>query len=396
MVSSMDPEHGGPSLGIRNFAGQMKALGDFVEVVCLDDPRADFLTSLPLPVHALGRGRSAWRYHPKLRPWLQRNLPRFDAVILNGLWQYPGYALLQASRRRIAPSYVVFPHGMLDPWFQRSGQRRFKAVRNWLYWKAVEQRVVGNAAALLFTSTEEMRLARGTFRPYRPACEISVGYGVAPPPNWSPDMQDAFLEKCPGLQDKPYLLFIGRVHPKKGLDLLIKAYAALCSDNAAAPKLVIAGPGAETDYGRKLRRLAAHTCPRNSVLWPGMLAGQAKWGALYLCQASILPSHQENFGLAVVESLACSRPVLISDQVNIWREIHEEGAALVRPNSAEGITQLLQDWSNLCDAHKTEMASRAAVCFQRHFSIEAATHRLQEVLTSTLNRRRSPSWGAAI
>jgi glycosyltransferase involved in cell wall biosynthesis len=113
-----------------------------------------------------------------------------------------------------------------------------------------------------------------------------------------------------------------------------------------------------------------------------MLTGDAKWGALYHCEASVLPSHQENFGISVVESLACGRPVLISDQVNIWREIKSAGAALVRKDTRMETTQLLSDWIRLSKDAKSDMAARSKPCFQKFFSVKSAIQNLLNVITS--------------
>jgi glycosyltransferase involved in cell wall biosynthesis len=242
----------------------------------------------------------------------------------------------------------------------------------------VEQHVVCHAAAVLFTCAEEMRLASETFRPYRPKRQINVGYGITKPPEYNSRMADVFAQKCPDLKGRPYFLFLGRIHPKKGVDLLIKAYSALCrlNNNPQLPKLVIAGPGLETDYGQAMQKLAVEICPPQSVFWPGMLAGDAKWGALYNCEVFVLPSHQENFGIAVVETLSCGRPVLISDQVNIWREIKDSGAALVQANSVAGTTRLLFDWMSLPAEAKLNMTAKAKPCFQDYFSNESACRKL--------------------
>lgn len=387
MIGSMNPLSGGPCQGVRNLAAYAAEEGDAaIEVVCLDDPNSDYLSRESLCVHALGKGRKLWGYHPALQPWLETNLPRFDAVILNGLWQYHGYALSEMARRPASPPYFLFPHGMLDPWFQRAPGRRLKALRNWFYWKLIEQYVIRNAEAILFTCAEEMRLARDTFRPYQPKCQVSVGFGASPPPPYQSDMEEAFLRACPATKDMPYLLFLGRIHPKKGVHFLIEAYAAVCRSTVGSPlpKLVIAGPGAEAPYGRMMQKLASQMCPPASVFWPGMLAGNAKWGALYNCEASVLPSNQENFGIAVVETLACGRPVLVSDQINIWREIKEDGAGLVGYNSVAGTTQLLLDWKNLAAEAKSNMAEQAEPCFQRHFSIEIVNYNLLQVINSSI------------
>ena len=379
----MDPQRGGPCQGIRNLATQMSKAGNTIEVVCLDDPHSDYLAKETLRVHALARGRGSWNYHPQLLSWLKGNLPRFDVIILNGLWQYPGYALFRVAGHTGMPPYFIFPHGMLDPWFQNAPERHLKAARNWLYWKLIEQRVIRNASALLFTCTEEMRLAQKTFHPFRPKREINVGYGVARPPDCHGNMRMAFGVSCPELGERPYLLFLSRIHPKKGIDLLLKAYGSLCRSRGGSslPKIVIAGPGMETSYGQNMQKLGDELCPANSIFWPGMLTGDAKWGALYHCEASLLPSHQENFGITVVETLACGRPVLISDQVNIWREIREAGAALVQKDSVAGTTQLLAEWFNLPAEARGHMAARAKTCFQRSFSIESAARSLLAAIT---------------
>jgi glycosyltransferase involved in cell wall biosynthesis len=241
----------------------------------------------------------------------------------------------------------------------------------------------------LFTCEEERRLASLPFRPYAPKQETVVGLGLPQPPEYHASMKAAFLEKCPRLEGKCFILFIGRIHPKKGVDLLIKSCSAISHSysNLTLPNLVIAGPGLETAYGQAMQKLAAEICPPDSVFFPGMLAGAAKWGAIYNCEASILPSHQENFGIAVVETLACGRPVLISDQVNIWREIKDSEAALVENDSVAGTTRLLSGWINLTAEAKSNMAAQAKPCFQKYFSIENAILKSMAALAPATNSR---------
>jgi glycosyltransferase involved in cell wall biosynthesis len=384
VIGSMNPHTGGPCQTIRNFAPWFIEQGNTLEVVCLDNPNSDYLAGETFCIHALGQGRGSWNYHPALLPWLEKNLSRFDVVILNGLWQFQGYALWKAAKNSQSPPYYIFPHGMLDPWFQKMSVRPLKTLRNWIFWKTIQHRVVHQAAGLLFTSEEERRLARLPFRPYSPKQEAVVGLGLPEPPEYHAKMKAAFAEKCPNIGEKKYFLFLGRIHPKKGVDLLIKAYSALSrsTGNSSLPNLVIAGPGLETQFGQNMRKLASEICPSNSIFWPGMLTGDAKWGALYNCEAFVLPSHQENFGIAVVETLSCGRPVLISNQVNIWREIKGNDAALVQKNTVAGTTQLFLDWMNLSTTARSNMAAQAKPCFQGHFSIESTTRRLLAALTS--------------
>jgi glycosyltransferase involved in cell wall biosynthesis len=392
VIGSMDPAHGGPCQGIRNSIPALKKLGVENEVVTLDDPSAPFIIRDPFQIHALGPAKGPWRYGSKLVPWLLDNLSRFDIVIVHGLWLYysqaAGKAVLQyrssSNRSKNVPKLFVMPHGMLDPYFQRAPDRRLKAIRNWFYWKLIEQKLINDADGILFTCEAELLLAREPFSPYHPKRELNVGYGIQEPPAFVPQMKEAFLKQCPQVADKPYILFLSRIHEKKGADLLIKAYSR--SANADSPRLVVAGPGMESSYGQKLVELVKQNKLEDSVLFPGMLTGDAKWGAFYGCDSFALPSHQENFGIAVVEALACGKPVLISNQVNIWREIKAAGAGIVAPNTESGTTELLEKWSKLDTYQKQEMCTMARQCYERLYAIGPAASRLLETFQNEMIR----------
>jgi glycosyltransferase involved in cell wall biosynthesis len=368
----MNPSYGGPPQGIRSSIQAMLALGIESEVVCCDRAFEPWARLDSFPIHAVGPGRLGFSYTRQLVPWLKKNANRFDAVILHGMWQWPGLAVLRAR----VPRFFLMPHGMLDPWFQTDSNRRLKALRNFFYWWLVERSVVNSADGLLFTCEEELRLARQTFGGYRPRCEINVGYGIPEPPAFTQNMQAAFVNKCSDVSGKPYILFLGRIHPKKGADILVEAYKKFLEVKPTnLPDLVIAGPGWDSTFGKRIATLIEGIAKIHSV---GMLEGDAKWGALHLCEAFILPSHQENFGIAVVEALACNKPVLISNQVNIWREISKDNAGLVDEDSILGTLRLLQRFA------KGELPANAGdrfrECFRRHFEIQQASRNLVKAL----------------
>jgi glycosyltransferase involved in cell wall biosynthesis len=393
IIPSMNPASGGPCQGIRNIIPELKKEGVENEVVCLDDPGEAFLGKDGFKIYPLGPTKTPWQYSPKLVPWLQENLGKYDLVILHALWLYHGYALLKVIKRLKAagiqvPKFYVMPHGMLDPYFQQAGERKLKAARNWLYWKLIESKVVHEADGVLFTCESELLLARKPFRPYHPKKEINIGYGVQPPPVLKAGMEPAFKAKCPGLDDQPYFLFLSRIHEKKGIDHLVEAYSTLLdkypgTDGARAPlpKLVIAGPGLDTVYGKQIQGMATTAnALSKSIFFPGMLLGNEKWGAFYGCTAFILPSHQENFGIAVAEALSCGKPVLISYQVNIWREIVENGAGIAADDSSPGAELLMDAWMKLSAHSKTSMQEKALKCFQEEFAISTAADRFCKLL----------------
>ena len=179
LLATLDPRAGGPIEGVRQSGVEMASLGHQVEVVSLDAPDAPFIAAFPLPVHALGPARGNYGYTSRLVPWLREHAPRYDAVIVNGLWQYHSFGAWRALSD-LGVRYYVFAHGMLDPWFKHAYP--LKHLKKWLYWPWGEYRVLRDARAVLFTTEEERMLARQSFRLYR-AHERVVSFGTAAPPS---------------------------------------------------------------------------------------------------------------------------------------------------------------------------------------------------------------------
>ena len=374
VIHSADPRQGGPIEGVIQLSKVHAAQGRIVEVATCDSPRDDWVDHAPFKIHALGPALGRYGFTTRLLGWLRSNAACFDVVIVNGLWQFNGLATWRALRRTQTP-YFVFPHGMLDPWFKR--EYPLKHLKKWLYWPWAEYRILSDARAVLFTCEEERRLARHSFWLYR-CNEKVVGYGTAGFSGDPAAVRERFLAAHPGLRGKRIVLFLGRIHPKKGVDLLIRAFATYVASDPGA-QLVLAGPDA-VEWKTELEALARKVGITNYLAWTGMLNGDLKWGALYAADVFILPSHQENFGIAVAEALACGTPVLISDKVNIWREIDGAGAGFVEPDTQLGTDSLLQRWREASPETRQQMRENARVCFARHFDIRAAAKALVDVL----------------
>lgn len=370
----MNPKQGGPCQGIRNSIPEMKKHGVENEIVCFDSSDSEYPATDDFSIHTIGPAKGPYAYCAQLNTWLEQNISRFDVVIIHGMWLYNGYGTYRVWKKfrkenTIYPKLYVMPHGMLDPYFQKAKGRKLKAIRNWVFWKLVEGKVVNNVDGILFTCEEELLLARKSFSPYHPKEELNVGYGILPPPAFNESMTDAFRGKCSGWNGKPFFLFLSRIHEKKGVDLLVKAYTQLSEDNKDIPQLIIAGPGAESPYGQQMLALAAG-CEK--IKFCGMLSDDSKWGAFYNCEAFVLPSHQENFGIAIVEAMACGKPVLITDKVNIWREIGTGNAGLIDNDTQEGIYRLLNKWSSFAYKEKTLMYENVIQIYRDKFNVKEA------------------------
>jgi glycosyltransferase involved in cell wall biosynthesis len=350
-----------------------------IDVASLDDPAASWVADFPTNVHALGPARLTstflpYYFAPRFAPWLRAHAEDYDAVIIHGLWQYHGLAAWRVLRKSRVP-YYVFAHGMLDPWFKRAYP--LKHLKKWLYWPWADYRVLRDARAVLFTCEEEKLLARQSFWLYQCREEV-VGFGTTPVGGDAEEQRRVFLDAFPTARDKRLILFLGRIHPKKGCDALIEAFAS-CAARDAALHLIMAGPdqvGWQSDLAKRASALGVG----DRVTWTGMLSGDVKWGAYRAAEVFVLPSHQENFGIVVAEALACGLPVLISDKVNIWREVEKARAGIVAKDDVAGTRTLLRTWLDAGQSEREHMKRNAVSCFLEHFDMRASVERLQSVL----------------
>ena len=375
IISSVNPKGGGPMEGVQQIGRQLIAMGHTVEVLSLDDPASPFVQAFPLTVHALGPSAGAYQYNTRLVPWLQAHAKAYDAIVVNGIWQYHSFGSWRALHRMGVP-YYIYTHGMLDPWFRRNYP--LKHLKKWLYWPWAEYRVLRDAKGVLFTCEEERLLARQSFWLYR-AREAVVSYGTKSPPANAAELRARFLAEHPQLQGKRVLLFLSRIQYKKGCDLLIEAFAKVAARDPAL-HLLMAGPD-QTGWASELQALAQARGVADRISWPGMLQGDAKWGAFYAAEAFALSSHQENFGIAVAEAMGCGLPVLISDKVNIWREIKSDGAGIVNTDTVEGTVQTLQQWLDMDTQAQKAMGQRARASFEKRFTVEAMAASLLHIVS---------------
>lgn len=384
VVPSLDPRAGGVAEAVVQLVNHMLTYGCAGEVASLDAPDAVVTDRIQGNVYRLGPGRGSYGLSLNAVRWLRAHAGRYDAIIVHGIWQFHSIAARYGAGRARTPLFV-FPHGMLDPWFQHTYP--LKHLKKRAYWALAERWVFDLAQAVLFTCRTELELAREPFLDRRMRLEVT-GFGIAPPPEDAAGGA-AFFDAYPELRGKRILLFLSRIHEKKGCDLLIEAFSKVAFQHPDA-RLVIAGPGDDASLAAIDREVHARGI-ESQVVRTGMLTGSLKWAALRAAEVFVLPSHQENFGIAVVEALASATPVIITDRVNIWREVAASGAGLVVTDTLEGISAGVARWCEVMEpARIAAMRERALACYHAKFRIEGAARKLVELITALPAAERAP------
>ncbi len=342
VIPAVAARYGGPSQAV---VGMARALPDqgikvLIATTDADGPRrlpvahASALSWQGVPAIFFRRQWSeAFKYSGQLASWLHNHVADFDVVHIHAVFSHACLAAANACRGSGVP-YIVRPLGTLDPWSLQQ-----KPLRKQLLWHAGVKRMLHRAAAIHYTTAAEQRLAE---RPLGLRRGVVIPLGVD---------EELFGQACQSEDTRrrdrlfgsrnPYVLVIGRLHPKKRLDLLIDVFLELTSTPSYRHwRLVVAGDG-EVEHVASLKQLVRQRGGDDRILFSGWLDGSDKRAALRGAAVLALLSAQENFGVVVAEALACGVPVLISTQVNLADEITAANAGWVVPLERQTVLKTL-------------------------------------------------------
>jgi len=388
VISSVAPRFGGPSKAVLEICRELAKRGQQTEIyttnidvdrrlqVPLERPvEVDGVRITYFPVEAF----NLYKLSRPLARALAASIPDFDIVHIHSLYQFPATIAAYYCRRYGVP-YIVRPHGTLDPFLYRRHR-----IRKWVYETLWERRNLAAAAAVHFTAEEEMELA-GSLRLRFRGVVVPLGVGLEEPPLATRRLSDFWPETA----EKKTLLFLGRINFKKGLDILARAFGAIAR-NRPDIHLLLAGPDNE-GFGSYVRRWLKEEGVLHKATFAGMLTGERKAVALARSAIFVLPSYTENFGIAVVEAMAAGLPVVLSNRVNIWREIDRSRAGLIveprmRP-TADAINLLLDN-----PATAVQMGARGAKLAREQFSWDAASANLIDLYRQVVSQSFASATG---
>lgn len=329
VCAHLDPRYGGISAMLPPFCQAINRHGTAsAEIAAFCAPDETYSLPSNLRAERVPLGFKQWLLDSRLRARLRSLVERSNGIHVHGLWQEHSLLGVRMARQERKP-YVLSAHGMLDPWALRN--KRFKKS---IYAALVENSSVGDASCLHALTDAEANDYR-RFGSKAPVAVIPNGVSV-------PASADAesFLEEFPKLRDRQIVLFLGRIHFKKGLDILCRAWR-----NCRRPSdahLVLAGPDFEGTQTR-VEALIDELGIRSSVTFTSMLRGDRKWGALKAAQLFVLPSYSEGLSVSVIEAMGMRLPVLISKQCNV-PEVASMGCGWTIAPLLEPLTETLNEF----------------------------------------------------
>lgn len=375
LTPSVSHSSGGVAVAVRALVHALERKpGIDVRVFCLADAAdTDEPSIRNLRAHRV-RGPKALGYAPELLPAVRA--ADLDFVHVHGLWMYPSWAALRVSEEKGTPN-MISPHGMLDPWaLQRS--RWKKRLVSALY----EQRHLRRARCLHALCDSELNSIRACGLD-NPVCVIPNGVSLP-----EPKLRESPWKHIPA--DKKVCLFLGRIHPKKGVDLLVQAWNQMPAPQRADWHLAIAGWGPA--HFTSILENSIKTSPEVHFLGP--MFGEQKAAAFQHASAFILPSFSEGVPMAILEAWSHAKPVIMTPACNLPIGF-EEGAAHAIDPTVAGIRRGLAFMTATSDADRKEMGCRGHHLVCQHFTWEEVAERFLEVYHWLANGASRPSCIAA-
>jgi glycosyltransferase involved in cell wall biosynthesis len=326
VIPSVSPFRGGPTGMVRALAARLVLNGVETHVATTNDNGAEKLDVICGVPHLQEDGVTYW-YFPRqtrlytvswpLCTWLKNRVADYDVVHIHALFSFASAPTAYWAHRRGVP-YIVRPLGTLSLWGMRNRRRWLKK----LSYRVIESRILRHASLVHYTSEQEQREAESLGITTSAQVIPNAVAGVLRRGTFG-----AFRDRYPQLRGREIILFLSRLDAKKGLDILLDAFAIVCRERPEA-FLVIAGDG-ESAFVQRLKADATALGLENAVMWPGFLSGVDKEAAFAESAMFVLPSYSENFGIAVGEAMAAGLPVVVSDQVGIHVDIARAAAGVV-------------------------------------------------------------------
>jgi glycosyltransferase involved in cell wall biosynthesis len=371
VIPSIAAVHGGPSVMIEMMARCLAQSGVDLHIATTNDDGAGKL-SVPCGEPVLRDGLTYWffdrqtsfyKFSMPLSRWLSKHVSDYRIVHIHALFSHSSYAASHWAHRRGVP-YIVRPLGVLNRWGMENRRPWLKD----LSFRMIESRILANAALVHYTSEQERAEAE----------LLGVKSNSVIIPNPVPSAAEvaapgSFRAAHPELASREIILFLSRFDRKKGLELLLPAYARVRQRFPSAV-LVLAGSG-DTQLVRELKTQAGTLGIAADIVWPGFLQNEAKLAAFADASIFVLPSWSENFGVAVIEAMAAGCPVVVTDQVAVHTDIAAANAGYVVPCEVEAlagaIVRMLED-----QPARARMGSNGKCLTQTHYSPEAVTAKL--------------------
>jgi glycosyltransferase involved in cell wall biosynthesis len=382
VIPSIAERHGGPSRAIALMEQALSGAGVEVTTATTDDdgPGGHLRAEACLP-EANGATRVYFRkwfdfyqFAPAIVPWLYRHLRNYDVVHIHALFSFTSVtAALMAGWRGVP--YIIRPLGTLTLYGRLQRRRRLKKLSLAL----VEGPVLRSAASVHFTSDME-RLEAQEIDPNLSAVVIPLG--VSELSNGS-----ALTQIAPNIEDHDIILFISRLHPKKNVEGLLRAFALVSKEHNA--QLVVAGDGTPS-YVASLKALASELGIDASVSWTGHVSSQPKTALLAAADIFVLPSLSENFGIVAVEAMLAGLPCVLGEDVAVAGEAEAAGACIATRPDPQSIAQALA--ALLADKGKRDaFGMRARQFAQERYSLDSMAAELIKLYDRVSNHKARAS-----
>lgn len=394
VIPSMSPKDGGPSFVMPLIARGLQRAGVAVDVATtVGDEEAALLDGDPgRPVTRdnvnyfyFRRQAEFYKVSRPLTRWLARHIGDYNLVHIHALFSYATSAAANLAIKNRVP-YIIRPLGALNRWGMENRRRLLKQ----LSFRFVERRILTNAASIHYTSRQEKleaELAGVTTTP------VVIPLGIDTSLFQSGETAARFYNRFPIAEGRQIILFLSRLDPKKGLDILLRAFREVHAAHPAS-LLVMAGDG-KREFVAGLKELAAELGIDEHVVWTGFLGGDDKTAALSAASLFALPSYSENFGIALVEAMAAGLPCVLSDQVGIAPDVDEFQAGSVVPCEDAALASALKQL--LADADlRRRFGENAVRLANARFSIEAMTGSLVKLYTTIVDRHAAQSGALAV
>lgn len=386
VIPSVSPVRGGPSKAIFEMAASLQSSQSINVDIATTNDDGPVLLDIPLKQKIIYNGANVWFFHrfsPENTPirefafsldltkWLWQNIQNYDLIHIHAIFSYPSTIAMAISRQKNVP-YIVRPLGQLCEWSLEQS-----ALRKKIYLGLVERKNLNSCQRLHLTSHQEQEECK---RLDLDSNSFILPHGLSISQQIT-DSRQLLRERFQLPQDEPIILFLSRIHPKKGLDHLIPALKSIAHRRFT---FILAGNG-DPDYEQRVQALIANNGLEHRTIMPGFVEGELKDLLLQGSDIFALTSYSENFGVAVLEALAAGTPALVTPGVALADEVQKNQLGYVVSQNKTDIANALCAYLDATSELKDDLSNRAYDFVANNYSWTTIAAKLKTIYQDILN-----------
>jgi len=373
IISTLNTTIGGTARIATDQSNELVKRGYKVDILTLDKKKYNKNEKFYFKLINLGINKKKNIFSLTFFLWILKNWKKYDVFLIDGIWEFSTIVASFFLKKK----YFVFIHGQIDQYFS---SEFYKKIKKKIYWKLIEKKNLLNSKSVILSGEAEQKMFKNTFVDTKNIPFKTINYGISKFNFFNLEKKlKKIKKKHKKILEKKYILFIGRIHPKKGCDIFLKALEKTKVPNNY--NIVIAGfLFNNNNFENQILNKIKKNKYSSKIFCLPFQDRINKFALIKFSECTILPSRGENFGISVVESLMMGRIPILTNKVGVYKKIKQSSAGIICKCNKNSISESLNYFFSISNKIKKKIEKNTKNCYSKNFSMDKTINDLEKLI----------------